>query len=153
MIWLKFIGIQLVMLLATIVGWVLLLPFCVFKRWTTTQWLDGFFIYSTSLKDKRTIDHWNSILMNAVYGNPEDGVSGQYALIWNAGGTALGPYAPTRWVWLNAYLWSAWRNSCDNLKYVFHDPDGPLVTFKLFGRTMKFGWQPENGFNVPVASL
>lgn len=157
MIWLKFAAIQLVMLVATVAGLVILLPACVFKRWTMFQCLgaddrDWHFIYALSIKDKRQIDHWNSILLNLVYGNPEDGVSGQQALVWTSDGKQV-PYMPGAPAWWRAYCWSALRNSCDNLKYVFADPKGPLKTFKLFGRTCKIGWQVENGYNVPVGSL
>lgn len=146
MIWFKFAAIQLVMLLAMVAGWFVLLPVCIDRRWWTP--LD-----SKSLKDGRLIDRWNSLWLHRVYGNPEDGVSGQTALVWNRLGSNQIPYKPTRWAWLNAYLWSAWRNSCDNLKYVFADPKGPLVTFPFIGRTARIGWQMENGYNVPVFSL
>ena len=46
--------------------------------------------------------------------NPEDGDSGQTALIWVNG--ALQIYNPTGSRW-KAYCWSAWRNSVDGLKY------------------------------------
>lgn len=92
-------------------------------------------------------------ILRLCYNNPEDGVSGQTALVWNSTGTKQIPYAPTQFAWLNGYLWSACRNSCDNLKYVFADPNGPLVTFRVLGRTGKVGWQVENGVSVPVMSL
>lgn len=146
MIWLKFAAIQLVMLLATVAGWFILLPFCLARTWTLST-LAG------SAKDGRPIDHWNAGWLRFCFDNPEDGVSGQTALVWNRLGSNQIPYKPTRWAWLNAYLWSAWRNSCDNLKYVFADPKGPLVTFPFIGRTARIGWQMENGYNVPVLSL
>jgi hypothetical protein len=145
MIWLKFVAVQLVMLLATIVGWFLLIPFCYKRHWVVWK--------RKSIKDGRPIDEWVYDWVQAIYGNPEDGVSGRTALVWNKEGSAQTAYAPTRVVWLNAYLWSAWRNSADNLKYVFADPKGPLITFKLFSRTCKVGYQMENGYNVPVFSL
>lgn len=155
MIWLKFIGIQLVMLLATVLGWFLLLPFCVFKRWTTRQWLDAeHILYSLSIKDTRVIDHWNSILLNVIYGNPEDGVSGKQALVWaDDGSLSPHPYMAMAPDWWRAYCWSAWRNSCDNLKYVFANDAGPLKVVKIGKFTVKVGWQKENGFNVPVLSV
>lgn len=64
----------------------------------------------------RPIDSWDWDWLNKWFGNPEDGVSGQTALIWN--GTTLVTYNPdgSRW---KAYVWSAWRNSVDALKYKF----------------------------------
>lgn len=141
MIWLKFIAIQLVMLLATIVGWVLLIPICLAQAWHK----------DFSVSD-RVIDVWPYVWMNKIYGNPEDGVSGQQALVWNAEGTAKVPYMPGAWAPWRAYCWSAWRNSADNLKYVFAGAPGqalPLLTFRLFNRTCKIGWQG----GLPVLSL
>jgi hypothetical protein len=70
----------------------------------------------------RPIDTWDWQWLNAWFGNPEDGVSGQNALVWGDGVNA--PYGQlyiynatgSRW---KAYCWSAWRNSVDALKYVF----------------------------------
>lgn len=152
MIWLKFAAVQLAMLATTVAGWFLLIPFCLTQAWETTYPVDDRADkVSKSIKDGRTIDRWSAPL-NYVYGNPEDGVSGQQARVWDPYGT-LQPYMPGVPDWWRAYCWSALRNSCDNLKYVFADPKGPLVTFKLFGRTAKIGWQMENGYNVPVLSL
>lgn len=146
MIWLKFAAIQLVMLLATVAGWLILLPFCWAHAWRLGQMPVG---------STRWVDVWSWDPLNRVYGNPEDGVSGMLALVWNKEGTARGEYMPSDDVpaWWRAYCWSAWRNSCDALKYVFADPKGPLVTFTFLGRNGKVGWQMENGYNVPVASL
>lgn len=155
MIWLKFIAIQLVMLLATVVGWFLLIPFCLALRGNRPAVAGIAKMYDGR---PRSIDPWPWKPLNTVYGNPEDGVSGRYALIWGADGRQHG-YTPPGPAWLSsrlawsAYCWSAWRNSADNLKYVFADPQGKLLTFKLFGRTAKIGWQMENGHNVPVLSL
>lgn len=143
MIWLKFAAIQLVMLAATVLGWLVLLPFC----WAHAWKLGPF-------RPQRVTDVWSWAPLNWIYGNPEDGVSGMLARVWDADGKEQ-EYMPSSKVpaWWRAYCWSAWRNSCDNLKYVFADPKGPLVTFTLFGRQGKIGWQVENGANVPVASL
>lgn len=156
MIWLKYAAIQGVQLLAAILGVFILLPFCVAKAWNS----NGVCLYYKgipivfpvrSIKDSREIDQWSWAPLDFVYENPEDGVSGQHALVWTNG--VLGPYMPNAPAWWRAYCWSAFRNSCDNLKYVFADPKGPLVTFQLFGRPCKVGWQMENGYNVPVSSL
>lgn len=144
MIWLKFIAIQLVMLLATVVGWFLLIPFCLARAW----------VGPSTGQFGRAVDAWSWHPLQLMYGNPEDGVSGLQALVWNKEGLARVPYMPNAWAPWRAYCWSAWRNSADNLKYVFAAPPGaPLLTFQLFGRTAKIGWQAENGHNVPVLSL
>lgn len=104
-----------------------------------------------SIKDKRAIDRWSWRPLNVLYGNPEDGVSGQYALIWV--NSVLSPYMPHASAAWRAYCWSAWRNSCDNLKYIFAWKAGPFAQWTLFGRQQHIGWKLENGYNVPVISL
>jgi len=119
---------------AALAGIVALAPFCYLHAWTLST-LDG------SNKDGRPIDHWNTSWLRVIYDNPEDGVSGQQALIWNSTGTALMPYLPKASTAWRAYRWSAIRNSADGLKYLFAWKEGPLKTFTLFGRTHKIGWQ------------
>lgn len=146
MVWLRFVAIQLVMLAATVLGWFLLIPFCLLQAWST-QWGGLKFV---SIKDKRSIDRWAWPALNYVYGNPEDGVSGQQAVIWKD--NLPFPYMPHAWAPWRAYLWSGWRNSADNLKYVFSCASCPLKAGVLLGRPYKIGWQEENGYNVPVIS-
>lgn len=144
MIWLWFVLIQLVQLVAMIVGWIVLIPFCILQAWKSSAQL--------SIKgDGRTIDEWRWSWLNYVYGNPEDGVSGLQAVVWPNGVSS--PYMATSNPIWRSYCWSALRNSCDNLKYVLANKKGPLKEFKFLGRTCKVGWQMENGFNVPVLSL
>ena len=133
--WLWYVVVQLIMLIAMVIGWGLLIPFCVLQIWVRN---------AKSIKDGRIIDTW-AFPINAVYGNPEDGVSGQCALIW-LNGTTQGPYMPNAPVWWRAYCWSAWRNSVDGLKYVFAWSSGPQAT--IWGH--KIGWWWENGQKVPV---
>lgn len=61
----------------------------------------------------RPITLWRSAWLNAIYGNREDGVSGAEALIWVNGERVL--YQPNTWAPLRAWLWSAWRNSTNEL--------------------------------------
>lgn len=139
--WIWFVMVQLISLVATVVGWFVLIPFCLGRLWL----LD---MQTKSIKDGRFIDTWDSRIIQAIYGNPEDGVSGAQALI-----SGNQPYMPEAWAPWRAYCWSALRNSCDNLKYVFAWKDGPFKQWTLFGRPQHAGWQMENGFNVPVISL
>lgn len=139
--WGWFVIAQLISLVATILGFFVLIPFCLTRDW----WEDP---EAKSIKDGRFIDVWRWPPLNWIYGNPEDGVSGLHALIWDNG--KLVPYksdAQYPWgvIW-RAYCWSAWRNSCNNLKYVFAWKNGPSAT--IFGRTI--GWKMENGYNVMV---
>lgn len=151
--WIRFWLGQLAQLIATVIGWFLLIPFCLAQAWS---------INARSIKDGRPIDTWKFSWLNAIYGNPEDGVSGGTAVIWRNGMPV--PYRPNLWSPLRALLWSGFRNSCDNLKYVFSLPrpeyvnnpgdggywiGGPMKYWWKF----KFGYQLENGYNVPVVGL
>lgn len=132
--------VQLIMLAATLLGFVLLVPFCLLQFWI---------VEDRSIKDDtRPIDVWKWTWLNRVYGNPEDGVSGQTALIWGSGAQAgqLVHYMPNAWAPWRAYCWSAWRNSCDALKYRFAWKNGPRAQIG----NRKIGWWTENGFNVPL---
>jgi hypothetical protein len=61
--------------------------------------------------------------INPVYGNREDGLLPTWYL----------PYLPD---WLRVFLWTAWRNRSDNLKYVFAWKNGPFwyKNLILFGK-------------------
>lgn len=137
--WIWFAVVQLISLVATVIGWLVLLPFCAAHAWK---------LGPKSIKDARIIDMWSWGPLNLVYGNPEDGVSGMFALVQGDQ-----EYMPKANAFSRAYCWSALRNSCDNLKYVFAWKAGPFKQWTLFGRPQHAGWQMENGFNVPVISL
>lgn len=142
--WCWFAVTQVVTLVFTVLGWIVLLPFCIAQSWD---------VGAESVKPmpfRRYVDEWSWEPLNWVYSNPEDGVSGKYARLID--GSSYMPNAPA---WWRAYCWSAWRNSADNLKYVFAWSDGPLVKGTWLGgrREWKLGWQTENGIKVPVASL
>ena len=154
-VWLAIV--QLITMAFTVAGWVILIPFCLAQAWETSPvksigWQTG----------RGPVDRWKWAPLNWVYGNPEDGVSGQTALIWGSGlmaGKLVG-YMPGSWAPWRAYCWSALRNSADNLKYVFQwrgaHPPFISKTFVLFGRTFTYtaGWKVENvHYLVPVISL
>lgn len=140
--WARFALVQLIMLAATVIGWFVLIPFCLAQAWEP--------VIST-LDPKRAIDKWKWEPLNLVAGNREDGVSGARALIWNHTGTARVPYMPNAHPAWRAYLWSGWRNSCDNLKYVFAMPGGPFIRKQWRGWYAKAGFQPDSGY--PVLSV
>jgi hypothetical protein len=153
--WVWYSWVQFVMFIATGIGWFLLIPFCLAHAW---------YVDTTA---KRSVDQWSWRALNYVYSNREDGVSGAYAKVW-LNSTTQGPYIPPGWcgvgyatlpatrlnkakIWLwvawRAYCWSGWRNSCDNLKYVFAWSDGPYKDFTVLGKTYRFGW---NSSGLPV---
>ena len=104
--------------LAMAVGYILLIPFCLAQSWETCE-----STYNPFGREPRPVDRWKWTPLNSVYGNPEDGVSGQQALVWNSTGTARVLYQSpfTQWAPWKAYCWSAWRNSTDQLKYPWGD--------------------------------
>lgn len=152
----RFAAVQLVSTwIAAPVGWLLLLPFCLARAWTVPPDVRSIKPLAGPEVFRDRVDRWLWDALNEVYGNPEDGVSGLWAVVHTASG--LAPYLPGRPAWWRAYCWSAWRNSAGNLKYVFENTDaiaGPLAAGTwLGGRPYRIGWHVENGFNVPVLSL
>lgn len=71
--WLWFVVVQVGMLVAGILGLVVLILPCLLQAWTADR---------KSIKDGRQIDRWKLKPLNWIWGNPEDGVSGQTALVW-----------------------------------------------------------------------
>ena len=155
--WAYFVLGQLCSIAAALVGYVILLPFCLAQAWETSPVPS---IGQKAWLTRGPVDRWRWGPLNAVYGNPEDGVSGQAALVWGSGPDAgkLVAYWPGAPAWLRAYAWSAWRNSADQLKYAFRwtGPTGcaPFKQVRLFGRTLSFGWKLENDtYQVPIVSF
>ena len=138
--WLKFTAQQIVQLAATVAGLVVLIPPCLLQAWTRDQ------VSTHQGLQIRIVDRWDWHWLNAIYGNPEDGVSGQQA--------GYMPNANSIW---RAYCWSALRNSCDALKYRFAAPapDYRTGTYTIFGKPQRWlvGWKNENGFAVLVFHL
>jgi len=103
-------------------GYVILIGPCLRQDWVpATSTINPFG------RAPRPITLWRSAWLNSIYGNREDGVSGAEALIWGSGaqeGKRV-PYMPDanrpKWLpwWLyaalRAWLWSAWRNSANEL--------------------------------------
>lgn len=146
--WPAFWAAQLVSAALTIVGWFVLIPFCAARAWRDSA--------TPSINDGRVIDEWSFAPLNWIYGNPEDGVSGKDALIWTSA-TTRSEYMPGANDAWRAYCWSAWRNSTNNLKYVFRwrGSTTPFASgsFTLFGKAFNygFGWKVENRvYKVPV---
>lgn len=137
--WTYFAIVQIVSIVFTAIGWILLIPFCVAQAWT---------VDAISTKDGRPIDRWNWRTLGRIYGNPEDGVSGQTALVWDNGQLVFYlPHSASSW---RAYRWSAIRNSCDNLKYVFQWQGGPFRRWEKGAFYFQAGW---NSSGLPVLSM
>lgn len=127
--WLYFWSGQVVCFYLMVLGWVLLIPFALAHAWKPMS--------SPLAYGRAQIERWSSTLIDRVYGNYEDGV---VPPDW---------YLPSWPLWLRVYLWTAWRNSTDNLKYVFHFSGGPFWR-KTFGNYYaQAGW---NGRGLPVLS-
>jgi hypothetical protein len=137
--WIYFAFVQLICLIAMVAGWLILIPFCLGEAW----------IPADSIEVGRKVDRWSFGPLNYIYGNPEDGVSGRCALVWNSDGAARMPFMPNAWSPWRAYVWSGWRNSADNLKYVFAWKGGPFVRRVWRGWFLQFGW---NSSGYPVIS-
>lgn len=135
--WLYFAFVQFVALIAMVIGWFLLIIPCALRAWKpveqiyTPDWVP----VGTS---KPTIQIWTWNWLNKVWGNDEDGVIGP---TWY--NTTAIPSAKL------AYLWSAWRNSANNLRFIFKNVGGPLFYWENSAKTWYFqcGWYP-NGFPV-----
>lgn len=68
------------------------------------------------------VDEWKWNWLNTWYANPEDGVSGQQAYIWDANGHMV-PYASGfrfKAKWWVALCWNA-RNNANNIKRPYRD--------------------------------
>lgn len=114
---------KLLIAFAEVLGFIVLLPACLFHAWTTPptypsikEWPSG---VGGQYPHRQLVDEWRWGWLNRWYGNVEDGVSGQQAWVWKADGTLV-PYPTTfpTWVpeWVIAYAWSAWRNGANNIK-------------------------------------
>lgn len=143
--WAYFVLAQIVMLACMVLGFLVLPLPCLLHAWETSPYP------SINPAHKGQIDRW-SWPLNAIWGNPEDGVSGLDALVWG-GGADAGKRVP---YWstcaskaLRAYVWSAWRNSCDQLKYSLAITRFGTPSVVLLGR--RVGWSIENGRPVLVS--
>ncbi len=148
-IWVLYWLMQLFMVtMGKIVGLLLIFP-CLFQAWEISD--------KPSINDGRKIDKWTWTPLNWIWGNPEDGVSGQTALVWINGVTRVEYWRTCPANWIRAMAWSWWRNGADQLKYWFQwrGTNPPLVegSFHALGRdwNYSFGWKLENTkYQVPV---
>ena len=129
MIWFKFAWFQVRSLAATIVGWFLLAPLAAFKQW---RWQ---LAYPSLKHDQIAVWRWSWV--DGIWGNAEDGVTGDnfYAARFKSQR-------------LCAYLWSAWRNSANNMRWSNSVVGGPFVRITKGRWIFQFGYRPDNGWPV-----
>jgi hypothetical protein len=94
--------------LAVFVGYLVIPFFCLARAWGPT-------FSSAGPYPAHAIDCWSWAPLNKVYGNPEDGVSGIYAMIWEPGAGARSLYMPGRNPIWRACCWN-YRNMANQLK-------------------------------------
>jgi len=148
--WVRFAAVQGVQWFFAVVGWFLLLPLCLAHAWEQGE---------AGVGPIRTIDKWKWKWVDEIWGNPADGVSGQYAHTegYTDGHAIAVPYMLGARPWWRAYCWSAFRNSTNMLNYRFAytgEMPQPFKTgFWAYGRQWRIGYQLENGYYVPVLSI
>jgi hypothetical protein len=103
---------------AEMLGFVVLLPASVMHAWTAPPAYISIKPVLTTQPARLVVDEWRWNWLNAWYGNSEDGVSGQQALLQVDGQYVYYPTLFPSWTpkWCIAYAWSAWRNGANNLK-------------------------------------
>lgn len=132
--WLYFAFVQLSSLVAMVIGWFILIIPCALGAWKPVDRVYCPMWMEQQGLPKGTIYIWKLNWMNAVWGNDEDGVTGP---LW---------YNDPISKW-RAYLWSAWRNSANNLRFVFRNFNGPFYRKQIGNWYFQAGWYP-NGFPV-----
>lgn len=134
--WIRFALVQFVSFILMVIGWVLLFPLCLTKAWVPVE---------SRYWPLKIVTAWRWEWVQSIWGNWEDGVTGV--------GTTAGVYLPNAPDWWRAYMWSAWRNSTNNLRFVFrwYGKDGaPFFYWQNKAGTWYFkcGWFYDNGFPV-----
>lgn len=127
--WPAFVLVQILSFVLMVIGWVLLLPWSIDRAW---------FPCVTAKSDGRLVTCWRSRWLDVIYGNWEDGCLPH----------ARNHYLEGRPDWLRAYLWSAWRNSTNNLRWAFQWKGGPWLQIRRWGWYFQAGWRPSNGWPV-----
>lgn len=133
----EFAGEQLLMWWCQFIGFFLLIRPCLKQMWVLGDWSTNIVL------PPRRVSQWAenqfaSGYLNAVHGQPEDGVSAEEALVRDAAGNPV-PYRPGMDPRLRAYLWNQ-RNSVGRLKFALARNDELLVNFWFFG-ARHAGWK------------
>jgi hypothetical protein len=129
--WLWFLCIQMIALIAMVIGWVLLIPLSVFRLWRPRK---------SRIYPDRQVLVWRGGWLTWIWGNEEEGVCGpaSYNLMYS------------EW---DTYLWSAWRNSANNLRFIFAWPQGPYFEYSIKGWYFAVGFKPITGWPVLSAGI
>jgi hypothetical protein len=124
--------VELIAFAAMLVGWVLLLPFAAFRLWkdAPSRHYPGVII-----------PVWRWRIIDIVWGNDEDGV---------IGAEFYRKRFPDERVC--AYMWSAYRNSSNNLRWVFAWKGGPFYRWESKGKKWYFQAGFRRDFGWPVLS-
>lgn len=130
--WIWFIFVQLVELVAFIVGLFVLLPLAATGAWYTrnSRYFPG-----------RAVTVWRGGKLTWIWGNEEDGVTGApFYVVQHPN------------IHMRAYFWSALRNPANNLRFVFQWKGGPFYRWENKAKSFyaQAGWY-SNGY--PVLSL
>jgi len=139
--WATFVVLQTLSTVFWAVGIVLLLPLSMLKAWSPRV---------SHEHSNKVILAWRWRPVDLIWGNEDDGVVPMLHINGNQ------PYLVGCPEWLRAYMWTAWRNSCKNLAWLFccvpHSPYFPWYQrrFTIFGKPYYFqaGWRPSNGWPV-----
>jgi hypothetical protein len=122
MSWLYFIAVQVISLALTAIGWVILLPLALLRQWTYDPNTDRL--------------HWRWKLL-WLWDNSEDGLTP----FW---------YLPNSDIRLRVYLWTAWRNSVGNFRFIpgVSRKSGPFYRIVRKGWYFQAGFRPDHGWPV-----
>ena len=127
--WLYFAGFQVVCAALMVLGWVILLPAAACKFWEPA--------WSVHYPGSR-INVWKWRWLDAIWGNDEDGVTG--APFYQA------QFADER---VRAYMWTAWRNSTNNMRWASAIPGGVFIRWTSKSRRrFQMGFRPGDGWPV-----
>lgn len=140
--WCYFAAVEVVAFDAMVIGWFLLIIPCIKRAWVpVTQIYIPTWQREQGIPAKR-IFIWQWYWLNRIWGNDEDGVVNGMR-----GNVEYNPEMSA----FKAYLWCAWRNSANNLRFVFRWNGGPFYRWEDEERTIYFqcGW---NSSGFPVLS-
>jgi len=110
------------------IGVVLLLPLSLLRLWHTAP----------SLEYNYDVTVWNGGKLTWLWGNEEDGVLP----------SDRNHYLVGKPDWLRAYLWSAWRNSTNNVRFAASIKGGAWLQVRRWGWYFQAGYRPDTGWPV-----
>ena len=125
--WIYFVLLELAtFFFVQVPGVVILAPMAASHAWVTRE--------STVYPGKR-VTVWKGGKLTWLWGNEENGVTGP--IEYNADNTA----------W-KTYVWSAWRNSANNVRFLVSWKGGPWFQYRGKNWYIQFGFRPDTGWPV-----